>query len=46
MDAHYDSNTIYYVHSNEFLFKRYDFTYIENNQEITADVYSGIPAAH
>ena len=46
LDAHYDSHIIYYVHSNEFLFKRYDFTYTENNQEITADVYNGIPAAH
>ena len=45
-DAVYDANTIYYTRSREYLFKRYEFTYTEGSNTITADVYSGIPSAY
>lgn len=40
--CYYDPNTIYYVHSNEYLFTRYNFTY----DNITVDPYISIRPAH
>ena len=38
----YDPATIYYVHSDDYFFKRYDYTYMVNDEEVTVDVYKTI----
>ena len=48
--ATYNPETIYYTHSSEYLFKRYEYTYRVNNNgtqvDVTVDAYSSITPQH